>query len=264
MVKGKAAGSTKPPRVKKPTSEKAPPKTPKTKGDVPGAIDANADGPGEGPGKGHNRPTRTTPTGEQELFLQHRVSWNNWRAKVKAVEALGIDVKAALKSDGFKVIHMQIADNLLNVKGEAKVTAEVKDRLQVARWIGHAMGNQLDMFEQPDRTPSADKAYENGRIASMQNQPRKPPHDPSTEQYRTWTDGYNDHQEELLARLGKAPRTAEERDTTEAAMNKPAEEPAAEQPAADPIEEIIETAGERIPRSEFHRRLRENPDKYAS
>ena len=44
------------------------------------------------------------------------------------MEKIERDVKAALKADGFTVKQMQIADQLLSVKGEAKVTGEVEDR----------------------------------------------------------------------------------------------------------------------------------------
>ena len=62
---------------------------------------------------------------------------------------------------------------------------------------------QMDLFEEPDRTPAADRAYDAGKQASMENQPRKPPHDPSTIQYERWMAGYADHQATLAATIGR-------------------------------------------------------------
>lgn len=120
------------------------------------------------------------------------------------VEAFGVEVKAALREDGFTVKLFDIADALGTVKGEARVVGEVKDRLQVARWMGHAMGNQLDLFEEPDRTPSDDVAYDQGKMASMENRAAKPPHDPSTSQYKAYMAGFHDHQRQLAGGI-KAP-----------------------------------------------------------
>lgn len=175
------------------------PRTAKTKPDAPGAAP---------PGAGDNSSKRNADE-VRELFTSHRSSWNGYKAKLAVVEKLERDVKAALKADGFTVKQMEIADSLATVKGEAKVTGEVKDRLQVARWIGHPMGAQLDMFEQPDRTPAADRAFDEGKQASMENKPRKPPHDPSTTQYGRWMEGYDTHQSDLAERVGRGKGAAE-------------------------------------------------------
>lgn len=176
----------------------------KTKDDAPGA-DVGDEGAAAGPGhNSENGKPKLTADEMRSLFLTHRTSWNEWKAKLAVVEKIERDTKAALKADGFTVKQMQIADSLLTVKGEAKITGEVKDRLQVAMWVGHPMGAQLDLFEQPDRTPSVDRAYDNGKMASMQGNPAKPPHAPETEQYRHWLAGYHDHQRELMGGF-KAP-----------------------------------------------------------
>lgn len=166
----------------------------------------------DAPGAGHNSGDDKAPLTadeQRQLFLSHRTSWNGWKAKLAVVEKIERDVKAALKADGFTVKQMQIADQLLSVKGEAKVTGEVEDRLKVALWTGHPMGAQLDLFRQPDRTPSTDRAYDAGKMCSMENKPAKPPYDPSTPQYERFMAGYHDHQRELVGGL-KAPKSDDE------------------------------------------------------
>lgn len=136
----------------------------------------------------------------RENFLQHRGVWNQLTAKQKLLDKQWKDAKAALKADGHKVVQMQIADALSgSAKQEAKVYGEVEDRLKVARYIGHKLGAQYDLFAQPDRTPAVDVAYDSGKQASMENEPKKPPYDPSTPQYNAWMGGYDDHQKTLMA-----------------------------------------------------------------
>lgn len=194
----------------------------------------------------------------QEGFLQHRTAWISWQGKVAAVEEIGRDVKAALKADGYTVKQMQIADQLAGkAKAEAKVVAEVKDRLQVARWIGHPMGAQLDLFEQPDRTPITDRAFDAGKIASMNNQPRKPPHAPDTEAYRSWMAGYNNHQETLAGGF-KAPPSRTEHQAA-AGQTMPGDvAPATPELGADKLGPAEQTSGTPVSRKDFAATLAAN------
>lgn len=183
------------------------PRTRKTNPKAPGA---------DGAGIGHNTGAdadagtpKLTMDEERKLFLHHRTQWNTWKAKRVVVDTLERDVKATLKGDGFTVKQMQIADELTTVKGEKKVTGEVQDRFKVARWIGHPMGAQLDLFNQPDRTPIAERAYDQGKQASMEDKPASPQYAPETEAYRQYMAGYHDHQRELAGGI-KAPRAVED------------------------------------------------------
>lgn len=178
------------------------PKKQKTKPDAPGAVEAAPPPAGDNSGD-KTKASRLTDSEERELFASHRTIWNGLTAQQKLLDEKWSRAKGALKGDGFKVLHMQIADSLINPKGEKKIHAEVRDRLWVARMIGHALGKQMDLFEAPDRTPAVDRAYDEGRTASIDNEPRKPPHHPSTAQYGEWLRGYGDHQEELCNRVGK-------------------------------------------------------------
>jgi hypothetical protein len=59
------------------------------------------------------------------------------------------------------------------------------------------MGQQYDLFERPAPMPAVDRAYDEGKMASMQNQPAKPPYDPSVPQYGAYMQGFHDHQATL-------------------------------------------------------------------
>jgi len=150
-----------------------------------------------------------TPDEVRQLFLTHRQGWIRYQAKLKTLEAEAKDLKAAIRSDGFTIKQMKIADQLADLKGEAKVKSEVEDRLQVARWIGHPLGAQLDLFAEPDRVPAEDVAYDEGKMTSMQGHTAKPRYSPETPQYRAFMAGYHDHQRELAGGL-KTPRSADQ------------------------------------------------------
>jgi hypothetical protein len=178
---------------------------PKTKEGVPGAAGvAGAAGKGDNSKPKHN----LTPEDQRALFIHHRVAWAELQAKQAAVDKIAITVKAALKKDGFTVGQMKIADSLGDLKGEAKIQGEVKDRLQVARWIGHPLGAQLDLFADMKAAPQA-APYEVGKSDSMANLPAKPQdhgYAPGTEQHDRYMAGYSDHQRELAGGI-KAPAT---------------------------------------------------------
>jgi hypothetical protein len=180
-----------------PTTEKRKPGRPPNPDKAPKAAKAKA----PSPGKGHNKgPTDRNQDDIREGFLVHRGTWNQLTAAQKALDKRWTDCKAALKADGYKVIQMQIADDLSgSPKQEAKVHAAVHDRLQVAQWVGHPMGNQLDLFAQPDRTPAVDRSRDEGKQASMENKPCKPPYDPSTPQHQAWIEGYQEDQARIAS-----------------------------------------------------------------
>lgn len=220
------------------------PRTRKTRTDVPG-------GDAPVPGKGHNAGPGLTAAERKALFLSHRSTWIAYQAKQKALDEQRTEIVAALKADGFLLEHMKVADDFASgAKGEARQVDNVKRRLEVAYWIGHPMGNQLDLFQQPDRTPLADRAYEEGQRASMQNEPRKPPasYAPGSEPYERWMAGYADDQERIAA-----------------GFKKPADDEAAKTQAAVEDDEggnqtAAVTSGTMVSRAEFKRRLAENAE----
>jgi hypothetical protein len=165
--------------------------------------------------KQHNTAAESDQRTEDQIragFLHHRQAWNQMTARQKALDKQWTDVKAALKADGYKVLHMQVADDLAgSPKQEARVHAAVHDRLQVARWVGHPMGQQLDLFSQPDRTPATDRAYDEGKQAFMEDQRATPPYAPGVPQYTQWLQGYHDAQDARV-RGGLKPLEDEEQD----------------------------------------------------
>ena len=182
--------------AKKPTVKKTPPKKPSKNGAKPSSVKPAKAKPG------HNSDQRSFDE-KRESFLQHRSAWNGATAKVKAAKKIMDDVVASAKADGVTKKELQMADTLMGLGGEGVIKAEVTTRLRIARYLGLAIGNQMDLFAEPDRTPAVDRAFDEGKQASMENQTRKPPYDPSTPQYAKWLEGYADHQKFLASKIGR-------------------------------------------------------------
>ena len=158
------------------------------------------------PANGHNG-DRDSDDAIRANFLQHRTAWNNWKEKREEVDQIERDTKAALKADGFKVVQFQIADKLTeSPKSEAKVIGEVKDRLIVARWIGHPIGKKHDQFDfleildghAPVPAPSDDDHFDAGKQAAMSGAVASPPEHLSSASAQVWLSGYHEAQASLV------------------------------------------------------------------
>lgn len=133
------------------------------------------------------------------LFLQHLPKVKDLRAKVaKATADLRNSYKSAKAQGGFEKVDFDYAIEVETAEAEAKARAKIARRLTIARYMGSDLGAQLDMFLEPDRTPAADRAYNEGQTASMKGESARPDYAPETEQYRQWMAGYNDDQEKRI------------------------------------------------------------------
>lgn len=100
--------------------------------------------------------------------------------------------------DGFTKDQFETAILCSDPEGEAKVQEKIAKALQAAQFVGAMLGKNLLNFEEPDRTPAADRAFEEGQRASMENKAALPPYAPETEQYRRYMDGFHSHQASLV------------------------------------------------------------------
>jgi len=176
---------------------KGPRAKPKTKANAPGAGPAMPAG---------NNMAKTLSDDEQRaLFLRDKDALKSARAKVRSATAEVRNVCKRIKSDGFKVLQVEVAIALENEHGEAEQRAEIAMRLQAAKWLGLALGHQLSLFGEPDRTPAVDRAFEDGKTAGLEGQRRQPPYSPEVPQHDAWMNGYYEGQEALGRKGFKAP-----------------------------------------------------------
>ncbi len=136
---------------------------------------------------------------EQALFLQHVPKIKRLREAMNtANSSLRLAYKAAKAEAGFTKADFDTAFALETAEKEAKERAAIARKLKVAKWMGSALGNQLDMFSEPDRTPASDIAAEEGERDALQSLPARPKYDPSTEQYRKYMASYHDVSEKRI------------------------------------------------------------------
>jgi hypothetical protein len=172
----------------------------RTKPDVPGAAGAAAAAAKIGD---NSKRAELTDDELRALALQHKHNYEGALAKKKRADA---DFKNACKvaeTDGITVDQIKTMIACDTPEGEAKERAEIASTLQAAAWAGSPMGTQLQMFNEPDRTPSVDRAFDEGKKQSMEGKPAKPPHAPETEQYRSYMAGYQDDQTRRASMLGR-------------------------------------------------------------
>jgi hypothetical protein len=86
-----------------------------------------------------------------------------------------------IKESGFSVEQIKISLQLQTPEGEAEFKALMANRMLAAAYSDAAIGEQLSLFLEGDRTPLVDRAYKEGQTAAMKNEAAVPKYDPSTD-----------------------------------------------------------------------------------
>lgn len=156
------------------------------------------------PGAGHN--SELTDDQKQALWFQdHKPKLVSLKEQIASLTGDLRNQYKKVKADlGLKKADVDFALKLADDDGE--LVEQQRRQMMLARWEGHALGTQPDLFgDGVDRTPAIDKAFADGKRACMENQSRKPPHDPSVPQYQSWMDGYDAGQTILASAFKKLP-----------------------------------------------------------
>lgn len=145
-------------------------------------------------------PPELTDDQRQALFFQHLKRVRTLKEKMASVNG---ELRAAYKvakSELGSDAKAQLADALLleTDEGQAKMEAAIARQARIARWMAVPLGAQPDFFN-TDMAPATDRAFDAGKAARLQGQPLKPPHDPSVEQYRAWSEGWHAGSDALAA-----------------------------------------------------------------
>lgn len=134
----------------------------------------------------------------QHLARVHRDKFIKMKAAQSKANRDMTALKKLIKEDGFSSKQIQIMATLATPEGEAAIKLSVAQTLEAARWQGSELGNQLDMFLEPDRTPAVDIAYEAGVQDSMDGKSAISPYDPSLPQTQHYLRGHADDQERRM------------------------------------------------------------------
>lgn len=110
-----------------------------------------------------------------EEFQEEMKSWNG---KLRAE-------RKRLKAHDFEKHEVDWALKLRSAEDD-EVVEERRRQDQIARWLGHPVGSQLEMFDGVDRTPLVDRASTEGLNSGMAGDRCSPPYDMGTEAGQTW------------------------------------------------------------------------------
>lgn len=93
------------------------------------------------------------------------------------------------KKEGVTKKELELALLLKTDEGAEKVKQQMQRILDVDRWMGKAIGEQLDMF--PKASPS-EKAFEDGKRTALNDEPARPPATLSQTIAQKWMEGWNE------------------------------------------------------------------------
>lgn len=136
------------------------------------------------------------------LLEQHRQQHERLLAAKKAADAAlrnhGKIVKADLGKNGMDQIKCLIEAS--TPEGEKAIRARIEQDAQVLRWLGVPIGTQSDMFPSDDRTPLAERAFNEGKRQGLAGESCNNPHHVTTEAHRRLNEGYAAGQEQLATK----------------------------------------------------------------
>lgn len=164
------------------------------------------------------------------LAISHRDKYAKLKARMGSVQkdfrAFGKEVK----SDGFTMRQIKLMVELSTAEGEAAWRMTIANDLIAAQYQGAAIGQQLALFLEPDRTPAVDIGYDQGVQDCMEGKTAKSPYAPSVPQTQSYLQGYADEQERRLKGGIKKlePKDEPDRTATLAAARSANEAPPAE------------------------------------
>jgi len=140
----------------------------------------------------------------KRTFIEMRDHFQTLDQRAKGAAAKRRQYLAEVKEAGYSLQQIKISLLLQTPEGEAEFKAEMANRMLAAAYSDAAIGEQLSLFLEGDRTPAVDRAYKEGQTMAMKNEAAVPPYDPSTEQHKAFMQGYHDEQErQVKAGIGK-------------------------------------------------------------
>lgn len=164
----------------------------------------------------------------RELARHHRDTYVKRKAALskaqRDMQAFGKEVKG----DGFSMRQIKLMVELSTPEGEAAWRMTIANDLIAAQYQGAAIGQQLSLFLEPDRTPAVDMAYDLGVQDSIDGKAAKSPFDPSVPQTQSYLKGFHDETERRTLKGIKKLEPEPDRGETLAAARADNEPPSAD------------------------------------
>jgi|GEM_PF-3398646 len=126
----------------------------------------------------------------QQTFLNGHVQLKGIKSNIAVEMSDAKEVYARLKPYGFTPADFKWAAELED-KDAGAIIAMWERRLKIARWMGHGVARQFDMFDE-DRTPIEERAYEEGLAAGKLRKDATNPYGADSKAGQEWQRGLND------------------------------------------------------------------------
>lgn len=188
---GRPKGST-----NKPKDPNAPPRAGREKRTADSAPPRN-------PGMGDNSGDLTDDQ-IRKLHLQHT---NKYERALEFKKKADADFKNACKAaqadlGKHAVDDIKHAISIRTPEGQLAFKERLAREAKVAAWYNMPIGHIDDLFT-ADRTPSVEKAFNEGKNVGMEGGPASPPQQMGMEQAQAWMNGYHAGQAVNLEKVGK-------------------------------------------------------------
>jgi ribosome modulation factor len=170
---------------------------------------------GETPSVGHN--TAELSDAEKQALLVRGLA--DLETMISDKDEIVAEIRTQRKrliSYGFEAFEIDFGLKLRK-SGDGEALARRRREATIARFLNHPIGTQSDIFDEIDRTPSVDAAYEAGKVAGAEGKSANSPHPLGTEQNESWMKGWHEAQQTLASGFKKL-------ETAEAAQAEAAEQ----------------------------------------
>jgi hypothetical protein len=128
---------------------------------------------------------------QQQHFTRIYTNYSICKSRLKdATSDLNKMCKAAEKEYSITKLELEIAYKLAADDGEEKAKSLITTMLKVARWRAYPLGTQMELFTKKSED---DPLYEEGKLAAMQGDARKPPlhYSQSPRLANRWMEGWD-------------------------------------------------------------------------
>lgn len=154
------------------------------------------------PSTGHNSGAELSDAEKRALFVNGLAAIDDLEEEKKDIADAIKEAKERICSYGYSKDDIKFAQALR--KGdESKMLDKRRREAEIARFLGHPIGTQPDLVDLIDRTPAADKAHEEGKVAGAEGKACSPPYDNATEQGQRWIEGWHEGQADLASAFKK-------------------------------------------------------------
>jgi hypothetical protein len=144
--------------------------------------------------KGKAKSPSTKPTAEQLSDMDRQRLLMDHKRRIKplllAAKEAAADLREAYelaKSEGVPKKQIELAVLLETEEGRTKVLGQFQRMIDVDRWMGKSIGTQLELF---DKQSPKEAAFEQGRIAALNNEARRAPSHLSDTNAQHWMEGW--------------------------------------------------------------------------